>query len=93
MPRPGAAPAGPKRYARYDAGPVARRSSPGPAPALLSCRHSSEGQWEAGISDARAEHDRRIDYVELAVTDVEAAKRFYGDVFGWEFTDYGPDYC
>jgi len=45
------------------------------------------------MSDARAEHDRRIDYVELAVTDVEAAKRFYGDVFGWEFTDYGPDYC
>ena len=45
------------------------------------------------MSDARAEHDRRIDYVELAVTDVEAAKRFYGGVFRWEFTDYGPDYC
>ena len=41
----------------------------------------------------RSEHDRRIDYVELPVTDVQAAKRFYGDAFGWEFTDYGPDYC
>ena len=38
------------------------------------------------------EHDRRIDYVELPATDVAAAKRFYVDVFGWKFTDYGPDY-
>jgi len=45
------------------------------------------------MSTSRAENDRRIDYVELEVTDVEAAKRFYGEVFGWEFTDYGPDYC
>ncbi len=21
------------------------------------------------------------------------AKKFYGDVFGWTFKDYGPDYC
>ena len=40
-----------------------------------------------------AEHDRRIDYVELSVTDVAAAKRFYGQVFGWRFEDYGPDYA
>jgi uncharacterized protein len=39
-----------------------------------------------------AEHDRRIDYIELSVTDVAAAKRFYGEVFGWRFEDYGPDY-
>lgn len=39
-----------------------------------------------------AERDRRIDYVELPATDVAAAKRFYIDVFGWKFTDYGPDY-
>lgn len=36
--------------------------------------------------------DRRIDYVEFPVTDVARAKRFYGDVFGWKFEDYGPDY-
>jgi predicted enzyme related to lactoylglutathione lyase len=38
-------------------------------------------------------NDRRIDYIELEVTDVGAAKRFYGDVFGWSFTDWGSDYA
>jgi uncharacterized protein len=33
-----------------------------------------------------------FDYIELAAPDVAAAKRFYGDAFGWSFTDYGPDY-
>ena len=46
---------------------------------------------------AMAEQDRtarhhRIDYVELPVTDIEAAKRFYGTAFGWTFVDYGSDY-
>ena len=39
-----------------------------------------------------AKHDRRIDYIEMAATDIAATKRFYGDLFGWKFTDYGPDY-
>lgn len=34
-----------------------------------------------------------IDYIELAVTDMEAAKRFYSSAFGWEFNDYGPEYA
>ena len=34
-----------------------------------------------------------IDYVEISVTDVEQAKRFYGSAFGWEFNDYGPEYA
>jgi predicted enzyme related to lactoylglutathione lyase len=38
------------------------------------------------------DNDGRIDYVEIPVRDVAAAKRFYGNVFGWSFTDYGPDY-
>lgn len=37
-------------------------------------------------------NDRRIDYIEVAVTDIEEAKKFYITVFGWQFTDYGPDY-
>ncbi|HEX2148183.1 MAG TPA: VOC family protein [Pseudorhizobium sp.] len=37
--------------------------------------------------------DQKIDYVEFNVKDVERAKQFYGDVFGWTFTDYGTDYC
>ena len=41
----------------------------------------------------QAEHDRRIDYIEFPVTDVGAAKRFYGAAFGWTFEDYGPDYA
>jgi hypothetical protein len=34
-----------------------------------------------------------IDYIEIAVTDVVAAKQFYGAAFGWTFNDYGPDYA
>jgi predicted enzyme related to lactoylglutathione lyase len=41
---------------------------------------------------SQAEHDRRIDYIEFGATDIEATKRFYSGVFGWRFTDYGPDY-
>jgi hypothetical protein len=33
-----------------------------------------------------------IDYVELAVDDLEAAKAFYGRALGWSFNDYGTDY-
>lgn len=39
-----------------------------------------------------AEHDRRLDYVEFGAPDLTAVKQFYGDVFGWQFTDYGPDH-
>jgi predicted enzyme related to lactoylglutathione lyase len=34
-----------------------------------------------------------IDYIEISVRDVAAAKRFYADAFGWAFNDYGPDYA
>jgi len=34
-----------------------------------------------------------IDYVEITVPDVAAAKAFYGSAFGWRFTDYGPGYA
>jgi predicted enzyme related to lactoylglutathione lyase len=42
---------------------------------------------------SNAEHDRRIDYIELSVKSVSDAKRFYGSAFGWRFEDYGPDYA
>ncbi len=38
------------------------------------------------------EHDKRIDYIELPTTDIEAAKAFYSGVFGWTTQDWGPDY-
>ena len=39
------------------------------------------------------EHDKRVDYIEFSVTDLEAAKAFYSRVFGWKFQDWGPDYA
>ncbi|MBB4399681.1 MULTISPECIES: VOC family protein [Rhizobium/Agrobacterium group] len=38
-------------------------------------------------------NDRRIDYVEFNVADIERSKEFYGGAFGWSFKDYGPQYC
>jgi len=36
----------------------------------------------------------RIDYVELpSVTAHEVTRGFYSKAFGWNFTDYGPDYA
>jgi len=35
----------------------------------------------------------KINYVELPAGDIDKAKKFYGDTFGWTFEDYGPDYC
>ncbi len=40
----------------------------------------------------QTEQDRRIDYVEFSAIDIGVSKRFYSDVFGWKFEDYGPDY-
>ncbi|MDE0879428.1 MAG: VOC family protein [Sphingomonas bacterium] len=35
----------------------------------------------------------RINYLELPVADAGVAKRFYGDAFGWTFSDFGPTYA
>ncbi len=37
--------------------------------------------------------DCRIDYIEFNVAEIARSKDFYGAVFGWSFTDYGPEYC
>ena len=34
-----------------------------------------------------------IDYIEITVTDMDAAKAFYTSAFGWSLTDYGPEYA
>ena len=36
--------------------------------------------------------DNQIDYIEFQSTDVAGSKKFFEQVFGWKFTDYGPDY-
>lgn len=33
-----------------------------------------------------------INYLEFPACDLEATKAFFSCVFGWTFTDYGPDY-
>jgi len=37
-------------------------------------------------------NDGRMDYIEFPATDIAKTKAFYEQVFGWKFTDYGPDY-
>ncbi len=34
-----------------------------------------------------------IDYVEITVRSLRAAKEFYSAAFGWSFNDYGPEYA
>jgi len=36
--------------------------------------------------------DRAIDYIEFTAPDLAAIKQFYGNVFGWNFQDWGDDY-
>jgi len=71
--------------------------------ALLACGGDSDGgqdsiPGESAVTSrgdelmSQAEQDRRIDYIEFLATDIEGTKRFYSEIFGWEFTDYGPDY-
>lgn len=38
-----------------------------------------------------AQHEK-INYVEFPAKDITAVKAFFTAVFGWNFTDYGPDY-
>ena len=35
----------------------------------------------------------KINYIETPVKDIEATKTFFSNVFGWEFIDFGSDYC
>ena len=44
------------------------------------------------IASPHPQRERRLDYVEFASTDPAASRAFFGQVFGWSFVDYGPDY-
>ena len=39
------------------------------------------------------ERSKGIDYVELPASDMAGTKSFFNKFLGWEFMDYGPDYC
>ena len=45
------------------------------------------------MSEPSPHRHHAIDYIELTVTDLAVAKRFYADAFGWQFNDYGPEYA
>ena len=45
------------------------------------------------MSEMAPHRHHGIDYIEFAVTDMPAAKRFYEEAFGWAFNDYGPEYA
>jgi hypothetical protein len=37
-------------------------------------------------------HHEKITYVEFPAKNIAATKAFFQTVFGWRFTDFGPDY-
>jgi len=34
-----------------------------------------------------------VDYIEMPSRNLAATKKFFGELFGWKFEDYGPDYA
>lgn len=59
----------------------------------LTLSACAAGRGDGAVAEETMHQHHTIDYVEFTVTDLPAAKRFYGAAFGWEFTDYGPDYA
>lgn len=43
------------------------------------------------MQEKRSRHNK-VNYIEFAANDLEKTKEFFANVFGWDFTDYGPDY-
>ena len=58
--------------------------------ALLAATLSAAQQEPKSVDNKQ--NNGRIDYIEFPAMDVAKTKVFYQDVFGWKFTDYGPDY-
>lgn len=40
----------------------------------------------------RPEQDRRIDYIEFPVLDLQRTRAFYEGIFGWSFQEWGDTY-
>lgn len=38
------------------------------------------------------EHEK-LDYVEFPARDLSATRAFFNQAFGWQFEEFGPDYC
>ena len=37
-------------------------------------------------------HHHKVNYVEFSSTDISKTREFYGEVFGWTFQEWAPDY-
>lgn len=56
-------------------------------------RESTDDEEERNEMTLASQTHHGIDYIEISITDMAEAQRFYGEAFGWEFTDYGPEYA
>lgn len=36
--------------------------------------------------------EKKIDYIEIPATEIDATKAFFSSLMGWNFEDYGPAY-
>src|SRR5690606_34826020 len=61
-----------------------------PPPGTPGRRPSAPSRIMPGMT---APQHHALNYVEITVTDLEEAKRFYTEAFGWRFNDYGPGYA
>ena len=48
---------------------------------------------DRGSVSGMASTHHALDYIELGSTDLSATCAFFGSVFGWRFTPYGPAYA
>ena len=54
---------------------------------LVSC-----SSVKKNLRDKAVQIPNQINYIEIPSDDMIETKRFFHDVFGWSFVDYGPDY-
>jgi uncharacterized protein len=60
---------------------------------LARLKRLVEAEPAIAADEGAAHVHHAIDYIELTVTDVAAATRFYTAAFGWRFNHYGPNYA
>ena len=58
---------------------------------LTACATTTKTMETTSVTDQLLVH-HQINYIEINVTDMDEAKRFYAAAFGWSFNEYGPEY-
>jgi predicted enzyme related to lactoylglutathione lyase len=62
------------------------------SPFNLAVRRRTMAAHFATAAATMHQHEK-INYLEFPTRDIAATKRFFERVFGWQFTDYGPEYA